>query len=124
MANPNLNSATNVYANNSMVSLATTAASQLVSNPASSGKVFLLDGVIVANTDTSSAVVVSVSMYASATNTGTEYELASKVAVPASASLYVVTKDSGVSLTENESIYVAAGTASRLKATAFWKELS
>jgi hypothetical protein len=124
MANPNLNAATNVYANNTMISLATTAASQLVSNPASSGKVLLLDGLIVANTDTASSVVVSVSMFASATNTGTEYELASKVAVPAAASLYVVTKDAGVSLTENESIYVTAGTAAKLKASAFWKELS
>jgi hypothetical protein len=107
-----------------MVSLATTAASQLVSNPASSGKVFLIDGVIVANTDTANAVVVTVSMYTSATNTGTEYELASRVAVPAAASLYVVTKDAGVSVMEDESIYVAAGTASKLKASAFWKELS
>jgi len=124
MANPNLNSATNVYASSAQLSLSTTSATQLVSNAASSGKVFLIDGIVVANTDTANAVVVTVTIFKSATNNGTPYEIASTVAVPANASLYVVTKDAGVSLNENQSIYVNAGTASKLKVSAFWKELS
>jgi hypothetical protein len=124
MANPNLNSATNVYASSAQLSLSTTSATQLVSNAASSGKVFLIDGIVVANTDMANAVVVTVTIFKSATNNGTPYEIASTVAVPANASLYVVTKDAGVSLNENQSIYVNAGTASKLKVSAFWKELS
>jgi hypothetical protein len=124
MANPNLNSATNVYASSAQLSLSTTSATQLVSNAASSGKVFLIDGIVVANTDTANAVAVTVTIFKSATNNGTPYEIASTVAVPANASLYVVTKDAGVSLNENQSIYVNAGTASKLKVSAFWKELS
>jgi len=124
MANPNINTATNVYANNSQLSLTSTSATQLVSNAASSGKVFLIDGITVANIDTVNAVAVTVTLFQAATNTGTAYELCSTVSVPANASLIVVDKAQGVSLLENESIYVTAGTASKLKVNAFWKELS
>jgi len=124
MANPNLNSATNVYANNASVSLTSTSATQLVSNAASSGKVYLIDGITVANIDTSNAVTVTVTQYRTADGTGTAYELCSTVSVPANASLIVVDKSQGVSLLEAQSIYVTAGTANKLKINASWKELS
>ena len=124
MANPNIQSATTVVCNNSSLSLTTTSATQLVSNAASSGKVYLLDGITIANTDTANAVSVTVTLYQSATNTGTAFELCSTVSIPANAALIVVDKSQGVSLLENESIYVTAGTASKLKVNASWKELS
>jgi hypothetical protein len=124
MANPNLGSVANVYANNASLSLGTTAATQLVSNAASSGKVFLLDGITVANTDAANPVTVTVAVYQNATNGGTAFELCSTVAIPASASLIAVDKSQGVSLLENESIYITAGTSSKLKVNASWKELS
>ena len=77
-----------------------------------------------ANIDTANAVTVTVALYQSATNTGTAYELCSTVSIPANASLIVVDKSQGVSLLEAESIYVTAGTASKLKVNASWKELS
>jgi hypothetical protein len=124
MANPNLGSASNVYANNSSVSLTSTSATQLVSNAASSGKIFLVDGVTIANIDTSNAVTVTVAVYQSATNTGTAYELCSAVSIPAGTSLVVVDKSLGMSLLENASIYATAGPSSKLKVNTFWKELS
>ena len=124
MANPNLGSASNVYANNASLSLTTTSATQLVSNTASSGKVFLIDGITIANIDTLNTVTVTVTLFQSATNTGTAFELCSTVSIPANAALIVVDKSQGVSLLENESIYVTAGTASKLKVNASWKELS
>jgi len=124
MANPNINNATSVVANNASLSLTSTSATQLVSNAASSGKVYLIDGITVANIDTANAVTVTVALYQSATNTGTAYELCSTVSIPANASLIVVDKSQGVSLLEAESIYVTAGTASKLKVNASWKELS
>lgn len=124
MANPNINSATNVYAANTSHSLTTTAATQIISNPASSGKVFLVDGVVVANTDTTSAVVVTLSQYTQATNTGTEFQIASKVSVPAASTLLVVDKQTGVNLLENQSLYVFAGATGALKVNAYWKEIS
>lgn len=124
MANPNLGSASNVYANNAQLSLTGTSATQLISNAASSGKVFLVDSIRVTNIDTVNAVSVTVALYQSATNTGTAYELVSTLQIPPGQALVVIAKDEGVSLLENESIYVTAGTASKLKVNAFWKELS
>jgi hypothetical protein len=124
MANPNLNSASTVYANNASLSLTSTSSTQLVSNAASSGKAYLLDGITVANIDPSNAVTVTVTFYRTADNSGTAFELASTVSVPGGASLIVVDKSQGVSLLEAQSIYVTAGTASKLKVNASWKELS
>jgi len=124
MANPNINSANNVFAANAAVSLTTTSATQLISNAASSGKAYLIDSIIVSNVDGAAAFDVTVTLFQSATNTGTAFELASTISVPADASLVVVAKDMGVCLLENQSIYVTAGTSSKLKVNAFWKEIS
>jgi nucleoside 2-deoxyribosyltransferase len=124
MANPNLGSAANCYAGNASLSLTSTSATQLVSNAASSGKVFVLDGITVANIDTATAVTVTVTFFRTADNSGTAYELASTVAVPANSSAIIVDKAQGVSLLEAQSIYVTAGTANKLKINASWKELS
>ena len=124
MANPNLNTAANVYMNNAALSLTTTSATQWVSNAASSGRVYLIDGITAANIDTANAVTVTVTQYRTADNSGTAYELASTVSVPANSSVIIVDKAQGISLLEAQSIYATAGTASKLKINASWKELS
>jgi len=106
------------------LSLTSTSATQLISNAASSGKAYLLDGITVANIDPSNAVTITVTFYRTADNSGTAFELASTVSVPGGASLIVVDKSQGISLLEAQSIYVTAGTASKLKVNASWKELS
>ena len=122
MANPNVTQATSTVSNQAALSMTTTNATQLVSNAASSNRVYLIRGVTVANTDTS-AVNVTVAIYRAATNSGTAYELASTVSVPAGSSLVVVERSQGVSLLENQSIYVTAATASKLKVFASWDEV-
>ena len=124
MANPNIATATTVLANNAQISLTTTNATQLISNAASSGKVFLIDSIIVANVDGVNACDVTVTRFNSATNTGTAFPIASTITVPAAASLIVVGKDNSINLTENESIYVTASAANDLVVDANWKELS
>jgi hypothetical protein len=124
MANPNLNNATAVYANNAQLSLTATTATQLITNAASSGKVFLVDSIIVANVDGTNACDVTVTRFQSATNTGTAFPIASTISVPADASLVIVGKDNPINLTENESIYVTASVANDLVVDANWKELS
>jgi hypothetical protein len=124
MANPNIATATNVYAQNAQVSLTATTATQLVSNAASSGKVFLIDSIIVSNVDGTNACDVTVTRFQSATNTGTAFPICSTVAVPADASLIVVGKDNSINLTEDESIYVTASAANDLVVDCNWKELS
>ena len=124
MANPNLATATSVIANNAQVSLTATTATQLITNAASSGKVFLVDSIIVANVDGTNACDVTVTRFQSATNTGTAFPLASTITVPADASIIIVGKDNPINLTENESIYVTASAANDLVVDANWKELS
>lgn len=124
MANPNLAAATNVYAANAQVSLTATTATQLVSNAASSGKVYLIDSIVVSNVDGTNACDITVTRFSSATNTGTAFPLCSTVAVPADASLIVVGSENKINLLEDESIYVTASVANDLVVDANWKELS
>jgi hypothetical protein len=124
MANPNIATATSVLANNAQVSLTATTATQLITNAASSGKVFLVDSIIVANVDGTNACDVTVTRFQSATNTGTAFPIASTITVPADASIIIVGKDNPINLTEDESIYVTASAANDLVVDANWKELS
>ena len=124
MANPNLAAATSVYANNAQVSLTATTATLLVANAASSGKVYLIDSIVVSNIDGVNAADISVVRFNSATNTGTAFPICSTVVVPADASLIVVGTENKISLTENESIYVTASASNDLVVDANWKELS
>jgi hypothetical protein len=121
MANPNLGTTTSTYANNSLVSLTATTDTLLASNAASSGKVFLVDSIIVSNTSAAGADI-TVTMYAAATNTGTAYRIANTITVPAKSTLVVVAKSNGVSIKEAQSIYATASVASALAVTTFWKE--
>lgn len=123
MTRPNINNAAYIYASNAQVSLGSTAATQIISNPADTGAVMLIDSVIVANTDPNATVSVTVTRYNSATNTGTPYHLAHQVPVAGGQSLVVIEKGFGVSLAENQSIYVSASAASKLTVDANWKEI-
>ena len=124
MANPNLAAATNVYAANAQLSLTATTATLLVSNAASSGKVYLIDSIVVSNVDGVNAADISVVRFNSATNTGTAFPICSTVAVPADASLIVVGTENKINLLEDESIYVTASAADDLVVDCNWKELS
>jgi hypothetical protein len=124
MANPNLAAATSVYAANAQVSLTATTATLLVANAASSGKVYLIDSIVVSNVDGTNAADISVVRFNSATNTGTAYPICSTVVVPADASLIVVGTENKINLLEDESIYVTASAANDLVVDCNWKELS
>ena len=124
MANPNLAQATSVYMANVQVALSSTSATQLITNAASSGKVYLIDSIVVANVDGVNACDISVVRFNSATNTGTAFPICSTVVVPADASLIVVGSDNKINLTENESIYVTASASNDLVVDANWKELA
>jgi hypothetical protein len=124
MANPNLASAANVYVANSFVRLTSTTETLIVSNAASSGKAYLIDSIMVANVDGTNAADITLNLYAAATNTGTATKIVHTITVPADATLIAVGKDSGICLTEGESIYAVASAGDDLHVTAYWKELS
>jgi hypothetical protein len=124
MANPNIVNVTSILGDNSSVSLTTTAATSIVSNAASSGKVLKINTIIAANVDGTNAADITINKYSAAALGGTAYPIASTVSVPADASLVIVDKTTAIYLKENESIGATAGTASDLVITCSWEDIS
>lgn len=124
MANPNIVNVAAIYGKSSSTSLSTTSATSLVSNAASSGKVFKINSIVVANVDGTSAADITINVYSQAALGGTAYPIASTISVPADATLIVTDKTTSFYLLENQSIGATAGTASDLVVTASWEELN
>ena len=124
MANPNIVNVTTIYGNSSQTALSTTSATQLVSNAASSGKVYKINSIVVANVDGTNNTEVTVNIYSQAALGGTAYALASTIVVPADASLIVIDKTTSFYLLENQSIGATAGTANDLVVNCSWEEIS
>lgn len=124
MANPNIVNVTTIYGNSSSVSLANTSANSLVSNAASSGKVFKINSIVVSNTNGTSAANITVNVYSQASLGGTAYPIASTISVPANATLIVTDKTTTFYLLENQSVGATAGTANYLTVTASWEEIN
>ena len=124
MANPNIVNVTSILGDNSSVSLTTTAATSIVSNAASSGKVLKINTIIAANVDGTVAADITINKYSAAALGGTAFPIASTVSVPADASLVIVDKTTAIYLKENESIGATAGTASDLVITCSWEDIS
>jgi hypothetical protein len=124
MTAPNIVNVSTITGKSASVALSSTSATVLVSNPASSGKVFKINMVQVANVDGSNAVNVSVDMHSAAAGGGTAFALVSTVSVPADAALVVVDKSTSVYLEEDRSITVTAGTANDLEVVVSYEEIS
>ena len=124
MANPNIVNVAAIYGNNSSTSLSTTNATAIVNNPASSGKVFKVNMIVVANVDGTSAADITINKYSQDDLGGTAFAIASTISVPADASLIVVDKTTAIYLKEDESIGATAGSASDLVVTCSWEEIN
>ena len=124
MANPNIVNVTAIYGNSSQTSLSTTSATSLVSNAASSGKVFKINSITVANVDGTNAADITINVYSQAALGGTAFPIVSTVSVPADATLIVTDKTTSFYLLENQSIGATAGTASDLVVNCSWEEIN
>lgn len=124
MANPNLNALSGVYGDSSFAKISGTTVTSLLSNAASSGKILLVESVIVANT-TGSAVDVTVQVWSNATaGSGTGHAICSSFQVNANDTLVVLSKDTPVKLKENQSLSITSSTANALDVNLAWTELS
>lgn len=124
MANPNLVNVAAIYGNNSSTSLSTTNATAIVNNPASSGKVFKVNTILVANVDGTNAANITISKYSQDDIGGTAYQIASTISVPANSTLAIIDSTMSIYLLEDQSIGATAGTASDLVVTASWEEIN
>ena len=120
MSNPNIVNVTSILGTTTYLTPSGTTAVVLVPNAASSGTVFKINQIVVANT-TASAANATVAIYSngavaqgSAPSGGAAYPIVSAVSVPANASLIAVDKTTAVYLMEGNSITITSGTASAL----------
>ena len=124
MANPNIVDVAAIYGNNSSTALSTTSATAIVNNAASSGKVYKVNMITVANVDGTNAADITINKYSQDDLGGTAYAIVSTVSVPADATLIVLDKTTALYLKEDESIGATAGTANDLVVTASWEEIN
>lgn len=123
MANPNIVSVASIYGKTVYdTDIAATAAS-LVVNAASSGKIYKINSLIIANIDGTNSADITVTLRNAAG--GTTYStITNTVAVPADATLIIVSKDTSIYLEEDMSLYVLASAAGDLSATCSYEEIS
>jgi len=124
MAAPNIVNVTTITGKTAVVDLSTTNATAVVSNAASSGKVFKVNSLIVSNVDGTANADITVSLYSQDDIGGTATEICKTVVVPADASLVVIDKSSGIYLEEDKSIGAIASAASDLKVVCSYEEIS
>jgi hypothetical protein len=124
VANPNIVNVAAIYGNTSTTSLTTTSATSIVSNAASSGKVYKINSLVVANIDGTNAADITINVYSAASLGGTGTAIASTISVPADATLIIIDKTTQIYLLEDKSIGAIAGTASDLVVTCSWDEIN
>jgi hypothetical protein len=124
MAAPNIVNIATMLGKVVTADLTTTSATSVLSNAASSGKVFKVNSLIVSNIDTSVAVNITINHYSAAALGGTATPIASAISVPNGASLIVIDKTTMIYLEENMSIGAVAGTASKLKVVCSYEDIS
>lgn len=124
MANPNIVNVAAIYGNTSTTALSSTSATSIVSNAASSGKVYRINSLVVANVDGTNAADITINIYSAASLGGTAFAIASTISVPADASLIVIDKTTGIYLLEDKSIGAIAGAANDLVVTCSWEEIN
>ena len=124
MAAPNIDNVTTNTGKSAVVDLTTTSATAVVSNAASSGKVFKINSLVVSNVDGTNAADITISYYSEDDIGGTATQIVSTISVPADASLVVIDKNTSIYLEEDRSIGATAGTASDLKVLVSFEEIS
>ena len=118
MANPNIVNVTNIYGKTVGAAL-TTVSADIVTNAASSGKVFKINAIYVANIDGANNADATVAVYDA--SAAASYRLAYTITVPADATLDVVSKN--IYLEEGDKITALASANSRLEILVSYEEI-
>lgn len=124
MAAPNIVGVTTIVGITTVLNLTTTNATVLLSNAASSNKVFKVNSIIVANDDGVASADITVSINDAAAGGGTAFKLAHTIAVAQDSTLVVLDKASSIYLEENKSLVVTASAANDLDVVCSYEEIS
>jgi hypothetical protein len=117
MAAPNIVNVSTITGKTAVQAVGTSATA-IVTNSASSGKVFKVNALLVSNVDGTNNAEITVDLYRSST----AYHLAKTVVVPADATLDVLAK--AIYLEEGDALRLTANAASDLEAVCSYEEIS
>jgi hypothetical protein len=117
MAAPNIVNVATIIGKTAVQAVATSATA-IVSNSAASNKVLKINALYVSNIDATTAFEITIDLFRSST----AYRLGSTIAVPADASLDVISKS--IYLEEGDSLRLTANTANKLEAICSYEEIS
>lgn len=127
MANPNIVEVSVIRGNTSSLLISSTAdpfATALVNNAVSSGKVYKINSIVVANVDGSAAASITIKIFSQDDLGGTGTAIASTISIPPSASLIVTDKTTSFYLLEDKSLGATASAANDLVVTCSWEEIN
>lgn len=124
MANPNIVNVTDIRGKTAYVTPSTTAATVLLANAASSGKIFKINVIMAANIDGTVAADATIAINTAAAGSGTSYPIISTVSIPADASLIASDKSTAFYLEEDKSIVVTSSIANDIAFTVSYEEIS
>ena len=125
MANPNIVSVNSIFGNTTGFLLTTVLTNVLLANATSSGKVYKVESIMVANVDGTNAADVTIDFHTAANGTaGSSFALAATISVPADATLNLVDKNSTFYLMENQSIIGGASANSDLEVVIAYEDIS
>ena len=125
MAAPNIVNVSTITAKTAQIKLSSTSATEVVSNPASSGKVFKINNIIISNIDGNNPATITVAIENHATvGSGTSTYLAYTINVPADSTLVLLDKSSAIYVEENHNINATASAADDLDIVCSYEEIS
>jgi len=124
MAAPNIVNVATITGKTATVALSSTNATVLVTNAASSNKVFKINMIQVANVDGTNACDVTVDVHSADDGAGTAYSLVATASVAADSSMVVLDKNTAIYLEEDKSTTATAGTANDLEVIVSYEEIS
>ena len=124
MSAPNIVNVATITGKTATVALSSTNATAIVSNAASSSKVFKINNVIVSNVDATAAADITINLYSQDDIGGTAYAIASTISVPADTTLVVLDKNTALYLEEDKSIGAQASVANDLVVVISYEEIS
>jgi len=119
MAAPNIVNVATIKGNTAVLAV-TTSPANIVSNIASSGKVYKINTLIVANVDGTNAADITGSLY----RDGTEWNFSSTISVPADSAIVLIDKSSALYLEEGDAIRLTASADDDLEAICSYEEIS
>tara|TARA_R110002153_G_scaffold268891_1_gene434140 strand:+ start:98 stop:457 length:360 start_codon:yes stop_codon:yes gene_type:complete len=119
MAAPNIVNVSTILGKTNVLQM-TTSETAIVTNASSSGKVYKINSLILANKNGGGAANTYVSLYRG----GVTYYLAYTVAVPADATLVAIAKDANIYLEEGDELRVWASSSSYVDAVCSYEVIS